>query len=79
MIDPKPLLKQVPYRRLHRKASRQVMNVSRKGNPTTLLSSLFQCSVPNTHKVAVTLPGHLGTHMMRTNVYSTEDLKIDPK
>ena len=36
--------------RLHRKMSRQVLNVSRVGDSTTSLGSLFQCSVTYTEK-----------------------------
>ena len=42
--SPTPLLKQVPYVRLHNKASRQDSNISR-GDSTTSLGNLFQCSV----------------------------------
>ena len=44
-----PLLKQVPYNRLHRQASRWVLNISIEGGSTTSLGSLFLCS--NTHSV----------------------------
>jgi len=44
IIESNPLLKQVPYSRLHRKVSRGVLNISR-GDSTTSLGSLFQCSV----------------------------------
>lgn len=43
--SPTHLLKQLPYSGLHRKASWQVLNFSRKGNSTISLGSLFQCSV----------------------------------
>jgi len=33
------------YSRLHRTASRQVLSISREGDSTTSLGSLFQCSV----------------------------------
>ena len=35
----------VTYSRLHRTASRRVLNISREGDSTTSLGSLFQCSV----------------------------------
>jgi len=35
----------VTYSRLHRAASRWVLNISREGDSTTYLGSLFQCSV----------------------------------
>ena len=35
----------VTYSRLHRTSSRRVLNISRKGDSTTSLGSLFQCSV----------------------------------
>ena len=35
----------VTYSRLHRTLSRRVLNISREGDSTTSLSSLFQCSV----------------------------------
>lgn len=37
-------LKQILYSRLHRKASRQVVNISREGDSADTLGSLFQCS-----------------------------------
>ena len=37
-----PPLKQIPYSRLHRKVSSQVLNISREGSSTTSLGSLFQ-------------------------------------
>ena len=43
--SPTPLLKQVPHSRSRRKASRWVLNVSRGGDSTISLGSLFQCSV----------------------------------
>jgi len=39
-----PLLKQFSYSRLHKKTSTWVLNVSREGDSTTSLGSLFQCS-----------------------------------
>ena len=39
-----PLLKQVPYSGLHKKASKQVLSISRKGNKASS-DSFFQCSV----------------------------------
>ena len=39
------LLKQVPSSRLHRKAFRQVLSISRERDATTSLGSLFQYSV----------------------------------
>ena len=47
--SPTPLLKQVPYSKLPRKASRCVLYITREGDFTTSLGSLFQCSV--THNV----------------------------
>lgn len=44
-IESNPLLKQVPYSRSHRKASRRVLNISREGGSTTSLGSLFQHSI----------------------------------
>ena len=41
-IEFKPLLKQVPYSRLHRKASRAVLSTYREADSTTSLGSLFQ-------------------------------------
>ena len=35
----------VTYSRLHRTASRRVLNISREGDSTTSLGSLFQCSI----------------------------------
>ena len=35
----------VTYSRLHRNLSRQILNISREGDSTTSLGSLFQCSV----------------------------------
>jgi len=35
----------VTYSRLHRTLSRQVLNISREGDSTTSLGSVFQCSV----------------------------------
>ena len=43
--SPTPLLKQGHPERLHRTASRQVLNISREGDSTTSLGSLFQGSV----------------------------------
>lgn len=40
-----PLLKLVPCSKLHRKASRWILNIFKEGNSTTSLGSLFQCSV----------------------------------
>ena len=36
--------KQAPYSRLHRWVTRQVLNISREGESTASLGSLFQCS-----------------------------------
>ena len=44
-IKANPLLKQVPCSRSHRKASRQVLNISIKGDSTSSLGNLFQCSI----------------------------------
>jgi len=38
------ILKQVPYGRLHRKASRRFLNISREGDSTTSLDCLSQLS-----------------------------------
>lgn len=43
--SPTPLLKKIPNRMLHRKASRWAMNISWKGNSSNSMGSLFQCSV----------------------------------
>jgi len=40
-----PCRSRVTYSRLHRTLSRQVLNISREGDSTTSLGSLFQCSV----------------------------------
>jgi len=40
-----PCRSRVTYSRLHRTWSRQVLNISREGDSTTSLGSLFQCSV----------------------------------
>ena len=50
IIQSNPLLKQVPCSRLHGKASRWVLSISREGAPATSQSSLFQCSVTLTVK-----------------------------
>jgi len=42
IIQSNTLLKQVPYSRLHRKVSKQVLNNSREGDSTTSLGNLFQ-------------------------------------
>lgn len=39
------LLKQFPYSRLYRKASRRVLSISREDDSTTSLGSWIQCSV----------------------------------
>jgi len=44
LVQP-PCRSRVTYNRLHRTLSRQVLNISRKGDSTTSLGSLFQCSV----------------------------------
>jgi len=49
-MESNPLLKQLPYSRLCRKSSRQVLINSREGNSTASLGSLFQCSVTLTVK-----------------------------
>ena len=41
-IEFNPLLKQVPYSRLHRKAPRAVLSTYREADSTTSLGSLFQ-------------------------------------
>ena len=43
--NPTPLQKQVLQSRLHRKQSRWILNISREGNSTASLGSLFQCTV----------------------------------
>jgi len=53
-LGPTPLPKQVPYNRLHRKASRRVFNISREADSTVSLGNLIQCSV--THKVKKVFP-----------------------
>jgi len=45
-----PLLKQVPYHKLHRQASRWVLNTSINGDPTTSLGNLLQSSITLTIK-----------------------------
>ena len=40
--SPTPLLKQAPYSRSHRQASRWILNISRQGDSTTSLGRLFQ-------------------------------------
>jgi len=44
-LEINPRAKTVPYSRSHRKASRKILNISREGDPTTTLGSLFQCSI----------------------------------
>jgi len=44
LVNP-PAKERVTYSRLHRTVSRQVLNISREGESTTPLGSLFQCSV----------------------------------
>ena len=43
LVQP-PCRSRVTYSRLHRTLSRQVLNISREGESTTSLGSLFQCS-----------------------------------
>jgi len=43
--SPTPLLKQIPYSRLYRKASRRIFNITGKGDCTAPPCSLFQCSI----------------------------------
>ena len=43
--SPTPCRSRVTYSRLHRTLSRRVLNISREGDSTTSLGSLFQCSV----------------------------------
>ena len=50
-IKSNPLLKQVPYSRSHRKVSRWVFSISREGDSTTPLGSLFQCCHPHSEEV----------------------------
>jgi len=44
LVQP-PCQSRVTYSRLHRTASRRVLNISREGDSTTSLGSLFQCSI----------------------------------
>ena len=44
IVESNQTLKQVPYSRLHRKASRGILNISR-GDSTTPLDNLFQYSI----------------------------------
>ena len=44
LVQP-PCRSRVTYSRLHRTAFRRVLNISREGDSTTSLGSLFQCSV----------------------------------
>jgi len=44
LVQP-PSQSRVTQSRLHRTASRQVLNISREGDYTTSLGNLFQCSV----------------------------------
>ena len=43
--SPTPCRSRVTYSRLHRTLSRWVLNISREGDSTTSLGSLFQCSI----------------------------------
>ena len=43
--SPTPCRSRVTYSRLHRTLSRRVLNISREGDSTTSLGSLFQCSI----------------------------------
>jgi len=43
--SPTPCRSRVIYSRLHKTLSRRVLNISREGDSTTSLGSLFQCSV----------------------------------
>ena len=43
--SPTPLLKQVPFNRLHMQASRQVLNISIEGYSSAYVGSLLQCSI----------------------------------
>ena len=49
-IASNPLLRQVPYNRSHRQVSSRVLSVSREGDSTASLGSLFQCCVTFTIK-----------------------------
>ena len=49
-LSPTSLPKHVPYGRLHRWASNQILNISIEGDSTTSLGNLFQCSVTLTVK-----------------------------
>ena len=42
-LSPTPYYSRFPYSRLHRKVSRWVLSISREGDFTTSLGSLFQC------------------------------------
>jgi len=44
LVQP-PCQSRVTYSRLHRALSRGVLNISREGDSTTSLGSLFQCSI----------------------------------
>ena len=44
LVQP-PCRSRVTYSRLHRTASRRVLNISREGDSTASLGSLFQCSI----------------------------------
>jgi len=53
------MLKQVPYSRLHRKASVWVLNISRGEDSTPSLGILFQCSVTFKALLFTSVPVHL--------------------
>ena len=48
--SPTPLLKQIPYNRSHRWASRWVLNISTEVDSTTFMGNLFHCSIILTRK-----------------------------
>jgi len=55
LVQP-PCRSRVTYSRLHRILSRRVLNISREGDSTTSLGSLFQCSVTLRGKTFFPLP-----------------------
>ena len=81
IIKSKSLLKEVLYSRLYRKASRRVLNISREGDSTGSLGSLFQCSVTLRGRKAgscqgvgfTTLRPSLPETALRMHVSTTQD------
>ena len=57
----------VTYSRLHRTLSRRVLNISREGDSTTSLGSLFQCSVTLSHFSSGQWESWLGFRELRTD------------